>query len=175
MDDILGKIVAILLAVLLLFVAPILMVFESQDETSRIYVLSETSKFVDSVRNLGYITPTLYEDYLRKLVNTNNLYEIEMEHYHMRHDPVYSDPADPTTFQNDFKVNYIATYNQDILNDLYSKTGLYSMSKGDYFCVLVYNKNKTLATRIQEMLYNTPLSTAKIVINYGGVIKDETN
>ncbi|HEX3028799.1 MAG TPA: hypothetical protein VHT34_05760 [Clostridia bacterium] len=178
MEDIFGKIIALILAVLLLFVAPILLMFENQDETSRIYVLSETSKFVDSVRSLGYISPTFYEDYQKKLSNTNNLYEIKMEHYHLSHDPVYTDFSDASTFQNDFKVNYKAAYNQEILEKIYPTSNtrdLYKMSKGDYFCVLVYNKNKTFATKIQEMLYSTPLSASKIVVNYGGVVKDEIN
>lgn len=57
MGDSLSKIVAIVLAVLLMFIIPIKSEFERLDDISRIYVLNETTKFVDRVRNLGYITP----------------------------------------------------------------------------------------------------------------------
>ena len=75
MGDSLSKIVAIVLAVLLMFIIPIKSEFERLDDISRIYVLNETTKFVDRVRNLGYITPRMYLEYVRNIEATDNLYE----------------------------------------------------------------------------------------------------
>lgn len=176
MGDSLSKIVAIILAVLLLFIFPILNMFENQDNTTQIFVLTQTCEFVDSVRSLGYITPDMYREFVNKLSATNNIYEIEMEHYHQKFDPVYDDPKDAATFKNDFNINYWATYTDEIMGVLFPESSAgedYKMSKGDYFKVKVRNRNKTAATRIQEILYNTDLSTAKIMVTYGGMVKDE--
>ncbi|MFZ5988350.1 MAG: hypothetical protein ACOYWZ_14655 [Bacillota bacterium] len=188
MGSSLSKIVALLLSVLLLFIFPILNMFEKQDDTTQVFVLTETTKFVDSVRSLGYITPTMYREFTNKLAATNNIYEIEMEHYHRKFDPIYeydySAPAPTPTFMNDFNVNYRAYYTDDIMDVLFPATpttsptssvkdSYYKMSKGDYFAVKVKNKNKTIATKIQEMLYNADFITAKILVKYGGMVKDE--
>ena len=152
--------------------------FQTQDETSRIYVVSETTKFVDSVRNIGYISPATYKDFVKKLAQTQNLYSIKMEHWHLKVDPVYTDPALESTFQDDFSENYALVSDDDIRKTItpdYSVGSFYKMSAGDYFSVLVYNTNKTFATRIQEMLFQTQLNKKKIVVNYGGAVKNEAD
>ena len=204
MGDSLSKIIALFLAVLLLFIYPTKNEFERLDETSRVYVLTETAKFVDSVRNLGYITPLMYEEFANRLASTNNLYEIKMEHRKKRYDPVYEDPTagvpidtedededdesleDGEEYEDvapvDFVVGHRTYYNNTIMNVLFPELPIdesvdrfYRFEKGDYFAVTVYNKNKTMATRLQEMLYNTSLGVQKIYVRYGGMIKDENN
>lgn len=177
MPNALSKTIALIIAVMLLFIFPIKSEFERQDEISRMFVLTETTKLVDSVRNLGYITPVMYQEYANKLAMTNNIYEIKLEHYRMRYDPVYDDPTVAATFKNSFNVNYDANFTEDILEKLFTDSPeadrIYRMSKGDYFLVKVCNKNKTMATRIQEMLYNADFAPERIMVSYGGMIKDE--
>lgn len=174
MGDSFSKIIALFLAVLLLFIFPIKNEFERQDQTTRMFVLTETTRFADSVRNLGYITPIMYQEYANKLASTNVLYEIKMEHYSKKYDPIYDDAWN---FQDNYNVNYSAYYTGDIMETLFPDTNAsgqkYKMSKGDYFLVKVKNKNKTMATKIQELLYNADFATERIMVNYGGMIKDE--
>jgi hypothetical protein len=47
------------------------------------------------------------------------------------------------------------------------------MSKGDYFTVYVYNKNKTAAAKVQQMLIMAELPVKRIIVNYGGMVRDE--
>jgi hypothetical protein len=182
MADSFSKIVAIFLAALLLFVVPIKNEFERIDNTSRIYVLNETAKFVDSVRNLGYITPLMYQDYMGRLEATNNIYEVRLEHSIKTFDPVYSDPLDEDTFDGDYLVGFNSYYNNVILPVLFPDPPIdedadrtYRLSRGDYFTVTVFNKNKTMATKLQEMLYNGNAPVTKIYVRYGGMVKDENN
>ncbi|MCX7772807.1 MAG: hypothetical protein N2376_06820 [Clostridia bacterium] len=179
MSDSLSKIVAIVLAALLLFIFPMKNEFERLDQTSRIYVFSETTKFVDSVRNLGYITPTMYEQFRNRLAITNNRYEIKLEHYKAKYDPVYDAPLNPATFHNDYNINLEGFYNDEIMKCLFPtppvSTARYGMAKGDYFGITVVNKNKTLATKIQELLFNADMKVECIFVKYGGMIRDENN
>ena len=178
MADSLSKFIAIVIAAFLLFIFPVKNEFERQDETSRMFVLTETTKFVDSARNIGYITPLMYLQFSKGLSATGNVYEIELEHYHKKYDPIYDDPSVAASFKEDFSVNYSGTFTDEILKKLFPGDSAvtdrtYKMSKGDYFAVRIYNKNKTIATRMQEMVYNTKLPAEKIMVEYGGMVKDE--
>lgn len=194
MGDSLSKIVALILAVLLLFIYPTKNEFERLDETSRIFVLTETSKFVDSIRNLGYVTPSMYQEYVGKLAATNNRYEIRMEHRKKRYDPIYEDPtigvpASPVApvvpedvYPVSYAIGFRTYYNNTIMKIMFPEPPIpddanrnYEFEKGDYFAVTVYNKNKTMATRLQEMFYNASFDAEKIYVRYGGMVKDENN
>ncbi|NLM10697.1 MAG: hypothetical protein GX213_07990 [Clostridiaceae bacterium] len=177
MSETLSKIIALIISILLFFIFPVENMLTRQDDITRVVVLNETSKFVDSVRNLGYITPLMYSQFSHALSATGNVYEITMEHTHNRIDPVYADPVVITSFQHDYNINARITYTDDILSVLFPDTGgaggRYYLSKGDIFCVKVANVNKTTATKIQQMLLMSDLPVKRIIVNYGGMVRDE--
>lgn len=180
MSESLSKIFALILAVLLLYIFPVENMLTRQEDVTRVFVLNETTKFVDSVRNLGYITPLMYMQYTRNLSATGLAYDIEMEHLHASVNPVYIDPVDITSFQHDYSYNLMATYTEEILETLFPETPAtedtrYYLSKGDYFNVIVSNKNKTIATKVQELLIMADLPAKRVIINYGGMVRDENN
>lgn len=170
-----GKIFTVFLAVLLLFIYPLSQMFQQQDSTTRNFVYIETTKLVDAVRNVGNLTPQMYEEFCAKLSATNNSYTINLEHQHKKYDPIYDDPLDMSTFKEDFNVNYSGFYTKDILDVLFpedvSLQSKYEFSSGDYFLVKVVNKNKTLATRVGQLLYGGELPTETIFVQYGGMVK----
>lgn len=181
MSDTLSKVIALIIAVLLLYIFPVENMLTRQDDTTRVFILNRTTEFVDSVRNLGYITPLMYMQFTRDLASTGNLYNIEMEHRHISIDPVYTDPDDITSFQHDYGYNSKALYTDEIIDVLFPETVIssgdcnYYLSKGDTFTVRVSNKNKTMASRIQEMLYLRDLPLERISVRYGGMVRDENN
>ena len=178
MGDSLSKIVAIVLAVLLMFIIPIKSEFERLDDISRIYVLNETTKFVDRVRNLGYITPRMYLEYVRNIEATDNLYEVRLEHGRKIYIPVYEESLSGNLeFKEEHIEEYDTSFTEDIINVLFpdSPVGgddiILELRKGDYFAVTVFNTNRTMATKMQEMLgSNVPVE--KIFVRYGGLVND---
>lgn len=183
MSETLGKIVAMLISILLFFIFPVENMLTRQDDITRIVVLYETTDFVDSVRNLGYITPVMYAQFCEALAATGNVYEITMEHIHYSIDPVYTDPADITTFQHDYMINRNITYTEEILERLFPENPgfsgqtdrYYYLSKGDIFRVKVVNVNKTPATRVQQLLLFSELPARRIIVSYGGMVRDENH
>jgi hypothetical protein len=176
MSDTFSKVIALIIAVLLLYIFPVENMLLRQDDITRIFVLNETAKFVDSVRNLGYITPVMYIQFNKKLAATGNHYNISMEHHRQKIDPVYEDPIDSTSFRHDYRSNYQTTYTDEILDCLFrsaTEDTYYYLSKGDIFSVQVVNENKTMAAKVQEMLLMSDLPVEKIIINYGGMVRDE--
>ena len=178
MGDSLSKIVAIVLAVLLMFIIPIKSEFERLDDISRIYVLNETTKFVDRVRNLGYITPRMYLEYVRNIEATDNLYEVRLEHGRKIYIPVYEESLSGNLeFKEEHIEEYDTSFTEDIIKVLLpdSPVGgddiILELRKGDYFAVTVFNTNRTMATKMQEMLgSNVPVE--KIFVRYGGLVND---
>ena len=79
---------------------------------------------------------------------------------------------DPTTkLTSEYYVN---TYEDTIRKALYETSEAeYVMAKGDYVTVQVTVKNKTIATKMQELIFGRGLQAHQIVAVYGGVIKDE--
>jgi len=175
MGNTLNKLIAILLVVILIYIFPVLNMFDNQDYISRTIVLNEVTHFVDAARNLGYITPRMYDDLLIKLQATGNKYVIELTHEHLVIQPVYLDVTDLSTFQETAKNTYENKYTEDILDVIYSDTEdpLYYFSSGDYLIMKVYNANETMATRLKSIMLGGQLPEKNILVNYGGMVKNE--
>ncbi|AGA60033.1 hypothetical protein Theco_4031 (plasmid) [Thermobacillus composti KWC4] len=181
MQNPVGKIFAAFLAALLLYVWPVSEAYERQDDLSYMIAYNAVTNFVNAVRDKGYISPTMYNDFVQELQMTGNTYDIQLEHYHKRYNPVYSDPANPATFQNRFNVDYEGFYNNQIMPVLFpdstepknDESRKYKMAVGDYFYVKVRNTNQTNAGIIRDFLNGGLSENTRIYIPYGGMILNE--
>jgi hypothetical protein len=172
MDDILGRVFAIILAVLLMFIFPLLDSWERQDDLSYMAAYSAVVEFVDSVRNTGFMTPDMVESLRYTLAATGNTYEIEMEKRHI----LYFPNGTPTS-ELIYKYEFTSQIEQDLSEKLAAEgpNGKYGFVKGDYFYVSVKNTNKTQSTVMKQFLYATDMPEFKIGIQYGGLIRTTGN
>ncbi|NLK27895.1 MAG: hypothetical protein GX306_06085 [Clostridiales bacterium] len=69
-----------ILAAILMIILPLQYIAESQVEIMDQIVDSHTRKFMDTIRQKGSITLDQYEEYLYKLSQTGEIYNIEIEH-----------------------------------------------------------------------------------------------
>ena len=151
MEDSLIVIFSIILAVVLMFLFPIMDTWERQDDISYMMVYSATVEFVDSARNLGYITTNMYDDFLTSLSATGNKFDVTLEH----RERIYS-------------INgYRNIYTTQIEKELYSGEAL-----TNYFYVSIKNTNKTQSTLLKDVLYASPQETFKIGVPYGGMVRN---
>lgn len=192
MEFSLSKVIAVLIAVVLLFGYPLYQQAQRQDELTELVVHGAVTEFVDAVRTKGYITPQMYNEFNRKLGATGNQYDVQMEHMHKRYNPLYEDPSNPSsTFDNTFDIYFNGHYTEEIMNALFptdeKTTGRYPtigtnysgikadpMSVGDFFTVKVKNINRTMATILRDFFTggNTGSNTT-LYIPYGGMIINE--
>lgn len=165
-----GKVMAVLFSVFILFLAPLLYMAQKQDAITQNYVLTETVRLADAVKNNGYLTSEMYETYLRKLHSTNNVYEISLSQ--ARH--IVAPKVDEATqeLMEGVEDHYINTYTDAILEEL-DQNGVYYFGQGDYISMKVHNKNKTFGVRVMEALLMREISPTQIYVTYGGVIRDE--
>ena len=177
----LAKVAGLLLAVLLLFIFPNQDSYQRQDDISSMLVYKSVTNFVDAARDIGYITPQMYNDFFDELTMTGNTYDIEMEHRQKRYDPVYIDPIDPSSFQDDVLLNYEYHGSGEILTTLFpdntkvmdDRSRRYEMNIGDYFGLTVTNTNRTAATVMMDALTGGISTSHKIVVPYGGLVRNE--
>lgn len=176
-----SKVFSILIAILLLYVFPISAAFNQQDDISELVVLRATTSFVDAVRDKGFISPTMYNDFLQAIHATGNTFDVQMEHGQKRYIPVYDDPTRPETFRNQYEVHYDRFYNPQILPVLFPDSTVgkgdpsrrYGLHVGDTFYVVVKNTNRTNGTVLHDFLNNASSPQDKILIPYGGVVRNE--
>ena len=78
--DAFGRIIAVLLAAILIFVYPLQYLAMNQEIVLDNQVHSETTEFTDEIMLQSYLTLEMYTNYLEQLNATNQLYEIEFIH-----------------------------------------------------------------------------------------------
>lgn len=177
------KVFAVLVAVLLLYLYPISETFNQQDNISELVVLKATTTFVDAVRDKGFVSPTMYSDFMETIAATGNTFDVQIEHGSKKYVPVYDDPTKPGTFRDSYEVHYDKFYNAQILPVLFPNSAAakddpsrrYKLRVGDTFAVTVKNTNRTPGTILFDFLNQSISPNEKIFIPYGGVVRNEVD
>ena len=128
MSDGFSKIVAILLAVIMMFIIPVFYMREEAERLKQTRVLEEITFFVDGVRNTGILSE---EDYLRLekvLYSLGGGYRIKISHYsHI-----------PDEYGDSVLYNEVANYEEQIY-ECFNRDEDYHLSKHDYLRVVIKN------------------------------------
>lgn len=164
MGDSLSLVFSMIVAILIMFMFPMMDSWERQDDLSYMLAYTATVDFVDGVRNTGVLTKSMLNTFNGKLAATGNSYDIILEHREYK-----IVPASPTSDES--VIVYLNHYTKEIDDAIESASGEYYFNKGDYFYVSVKNTNKTQATVMKEAVYGLPIDSFKIGVPYGGQIK----
>ena len=178
--DTVEKIIAIIIVMVALFIAPLISMSSNNDSITQATVYDIASEFVDDVRECGYISQERYLLFISELDNTGILYDVELVHSHLSINPIYETQLSgnggaPTTTQKVVGTSEVTDcyYTDEILEDIYSTEGIYKLSVGDTISITVKNRDKTIAQRIRQMVFNYVDEGNPIFVQYGGVIRDE--
>ncbi|NLU52570.1 MAG: hypothetical protein GXX10_06880 [Clostridiaceae bacterium] len=182
MENTLWKILAFLLCAILLFLAPLMSILERQDDIAYNVVLTECNRFVDTCRDLGYITPNIYLELTERLNSTGNMYDIKLSHISRTVDPVYVENGSSLVFTGEYEVHHVAFGESQILSVLfpedntlpaYHKDRRYLMSMGDLLFIEVKNRGKTMAQALRDMILFTDTQSPSIFVRAGGMVRNE--
>lgn len=177
MKDNISIIFASIIGVLLIVILPLFSILDRQDSMSYNVVLTQTTKFVDNIRNNGFIDKESYNNYILALASTSNTYKVEMEIYRKRLIP-------DTSAAQDTYVEDVELFNtMDILEAIESensvsgaegsnvKNSVYLLKENDEIYFKVYNTNITAGSIIYNAFART--TTNKVInISYGGVVNN---
>lgn len=181
MPNAISKLFAVILAILVLYYVPTYQIYKKQEDLAYLNTYETVTAFVDNVRMKGYITPQMYEDFQKKLIIGDVLYDVEMTHKHKLYVPVFSDPANPNSFTGEYQVQYSEYYETQILDVLYGdptksiEQRTYKLENGDFFSLYVENKTKFKSTMILDFLTGAISKDNEVVVSvpYGGMILNE--
>jgi len=170
-EEALWKILAFFLAVVLLFVAPLITLYDRQDAITYSVVFSAVSEFTDVTREIGAVREQNLNQLLGTLSATGNTYDVQLEHYKKIFVPIYDATG---TFMNDYYISYEGVFNADIYESLAtSKT--YDLSAGDLFYIQIENTSKTRSQVAKSFFLNSQGEYPTIIVRNGGLVRYESH
>jgi len=151
MSDTLMTIMGIFIAVILMFIYPLVEIASKNDEISQTVVQVAVSEFVNTVATQGKITQFDYNELIQKINATGNSYDIQIEAQILDDNPRRTTTTGSSDLLGDYQ--YYSVYTNAILDAVNSDEGEYVLKKDDYIIVTVKNTNMTIATQLKNMFY----------------------
>ena len=166
-------IIVIGLAVILIFVFPVMSMLDRADDITQLSVEQAVTEFVDSVLTTGKIDPDKYDVLVIQLGSTGNAYEIEMMARIQD-----ENPGKKVTQVQSNKVGeneYYDLHTSQLMDMLYTENGdkqdVY-LKKGDYFATAVRDKNASSTNPVDNWFYSSTGTEAySIAAQRGGLIQ----
>lgn len=122
MEDSFGKVVAIILCAIQMFIIPLFWYNQNVERLEQTYIISEITYNIDNFRNTGIIDESQYNNMRDRIYSLSKGYDISMVHC------VYEDGMDTMHFES------------DIENEL-EENGVYYLDKYDYINIYVRDKS----------------------------------
>lgn len=153
MSDTFMSIVGIVLAVVLLFIFPLMEFAGKNDEIAQTVAQTAVSDFVTTVTSTGEITEFEYNKLIQKLYSTGNSYDIQIEAQILDDNPRRATVTSSEDLMGDLK--YYSVYTNTILASVQSEEqgNKYTLKKDDYLVVTAKNTNITIGTQFKNLLY----------------------
>ncbi len=151
MSESLITIIAIFIAVILMFVFPLMSVSERNDDIAELAVQSATADFVNKVKTSGVITSQNYSAFLQTLNATGNTYDVDVELKIL--DENLSSKVGQASLQKIGENVYYSVYTSQMEKQL-ETNNKYVLKEGDKISVTVKNTNVTIAQMLKNFFYS---------------------
>lgn len=108
-----ARLIACFVAVIMITLFPLQYIAQSQNENIDSLIDEQTKSLSDSIRDKGYLDAFMYEDYIKFLDTTGEMYDIEIEDIHpvAGDEVVIHDCADPDCHDNIFHTTKVSHEN----------------------------------------------------------------
>lgn len=154
MDEIFGKVTAILFAAAVFAGMPLIYMNERAKSAEQMYLLAMNTEFVDSVCNTGFLTMEMYRQFCRKISAVSGICEIHI--VRAQKEIVYEDGA--YFYENTFYDE------EDIISDL-EQYGVYEFKRGDYI--------RAAITKSKSIFSIPGIKDDTVNVYYGGTVRYE--
>ena len=129
MDEIFGRVTAILFAAAVFMGMPLLYMSERAKSAEQMYLLTVNTEFVDSICNTGFLTMEMCQQFYKEISAASGIYEVHM----------YREQKDIVLEQGDYSYESIFFDEKDMLAEL-EKNRVYEFERGDYLKVAIIKK-----------------------------------
>lgn len=152
MSDTVMTITGIVIAVLIMFMIPVIAIAGQHDEIAQTTVETVVADFVSTVSEQGKITEFDYEKLVEKLNATGNVYDVQIEVQLKDDNP----ERKSVTSTSDSKVKgdnvSYSVYSNNITNKIIEEKE-YKLKKDDYVLVTATNVNVTIGSQFKNFFY----------------------
>jgi len=132
-----------LLAILVMFIFPVMNISQRQDAAIMEYLRSETRTFANNVSVHGYLTWQMYESFLDRVSASGQACDIKMVHEKLVYEPEY------VSYTFTGKVNtYSENHYEDDILDVVLSEGAYYFNVNDHVTFTITTRNKTIGRAI---------------------------
>jgi len=158
MEETTVTIIGLLIASIIMFVVPIIMIADRSDDISQLVVQTVTTDFVDDVIKTGKITENRYQQFINSLQSSGNTYEIDVEVKFLDTNTSKKvTDADPRQIGNNTYYSIFTSQIEDkigISSGENSTGGKIILKQGDVISVTVRNNNATFSQSLKSFYYN---------------------
>ena len=161
MEDTTISIVGIVMAAILMFLVPLILIADRADDIAQLIVQTRTAEFVNEIVKSGKITKDQYQKFLDQLLSSGNTYEIDMEIKIL--DQNTAKIGNNNTYYSIFTSqieNILTKSGQDIGDEM---EGTLILKQGDVISLTVKNSSKTLSQSLKNFYYNIAGSDIQII------------
>lgn len=149
MSDTFITIMVVMVAVVALFIIPVMATANQNDKVTQTAVQTIVAEFVNTSAKEGKITEENYDEFIQNLYATGNSYSIELEVQILDDNPAKKG-------QNINKIGeniYYSEFKNSVESKL-EKDGVYKLKQGDYIKARVQNTNVTFGTQFKNFIYS---------------------
>ena len=160
MEDTTVSIIGVLIASVILFIVPLILIADRSDDISQLVVQTVTAEFIDDVIKSGKITNDGYEKFINSLNSTGNTYEIDMEIKILDKNTAKAvTDKDARKIGNNTYYSIFTSQIEDKIgisgqNIINNSDGKLVLKQGDEISVIVRNESKTFSQALKTFYYN---------------------
>lgn len=159
MEDSLMSIIGILVAAIIMFIVPLILIADRNDDISQLVVQTTTADFVNEIIKSGKITASDYQRFVSSLQSSGNTYDIDMEVKILDETPskLITDDTGQIGSNSYYSLftsqveDKIGISSQNVINNT---DGKLILKQGDQISVTVKNSSKTLSQALKSFYYN---------------------
>lgn len=159
MNDTLVTIIAIFLALILMFIFPLITLADRNDDISQLNVQTATDEFVANIAKTGKLTQKEYDNFVAK-ISTSDSYDIQLEFKILDENPAKK--AEQVTTTKIGENVYYSIYTTSIL-DAMAASKSYNLKEGDMVTVKVKNDSQTLSQMLKGFYYKVSGSDTYVI------------
>lgn len=158
MEDSTLSIVGIIIASILMFIVPLILIADRGDDISQLTVETLTAQFVDNIIKQGKITNEDYQSYLASLQSSGNTYDVSIEIKILDKNTAQRETNLTSAVGQNSYYSIFTTQIQERLastdsDENLSATGQIILKEGDIISVTTKNSSKTLSQTLKNVYY----------------------
>ena len=157
MEDTFTTIIGMFIAIIIMFIVPLITIADRSDDISQLIVQTATTNFEDEIIKTEKITRAQYENFKSELTSSMNTYEIDIEL------KILDPNASKSITDKDFSIGKNAYYSifssqiEEILQESDNVEGIVTgkivLKEGDVISVTVKNDSSTLSQSLRGIYY----------------------